>query len=82
MGDVNYNNNNKKTSRESTTFAKSMGVLLPNKLLGIHFPDFLVQLKWCHEVLIGALRPQAPGARMTFQQTPSNYNLVYCNILT
>ena len=42
-----------------------MGALLQNKLLGIHFPDFLVQLKWCHEVLIGALGPYAPGARMT-----------------
>ncbi len=41
-----------------------MGVLLQNMLLGIHFPDFLVQLKWCHEVLIGALGPHAPEARM------------------
>ena len=36
-----------------------------NKPPGIHIPVILVPRKWCHEVLLGAPLPHAPGVRMT-----------------
>ena len=43
------------------------GMHFYNKIcaFGIHIPVMRVMRKWCHEVLLGAPLPHAPGVRMT-----------------